>query len=100
MKRTGKGGISMAYTSILGGYEIVPCETCHIDSCIAMALENRENQQAYNRKVLGEALWESAFGGWRESLESAVREQQAGETAYLLLENGLFAGLGAFRCAG
>lgn len=84
----------------IGKYKILPWEAGYVDSCVAMAMEKGSILQAHHRTVLGDALWDSAYGGWEEALEVSLREQLGGENAFVLLENGAIAGFGSCKTGG
>lgn len=80
--------------------EIVPCGRNHVEACVALAVKAGQAQQAYKREVLGEDLHAVAMYGWQEALEKAVREQQTGDHAFVLLEGGAVAAFGAYKSSG
>lgn len=80
--------------------EIIPCMQDHINTCVALAMKAAQVQQAYNREVFGDALHAAAMLGWQEKLETTVREQQAGENAFVLLDDGEPVAFGAYRISG
>ena len=72
----------------------------YMEACVALAMEAEGCRQADYRAALGEEIYAAAYSGWQDGVEVAIREQQAGENAYVLVENGEVTAFGAFRSSG